>query len=369
MFKKKQPKMITTSPNIDFSTTTISLKDKVVNVPNNADLKVLIDEYNLDQSDEKMAKVLAKIDEIQDVNKIEYWLDDKIKFYVNKDLYFFSDDASDQYPLTEDTVINLSVIAENGGNVDPIINFLKLLRRNKRYTPEFAEDAISVLFSTFNDNKIYNTLVDKGFYNEVAYMQAKTNLFTLTDTGLIVAYKKADFKRHKYNTVTGEKIDRFPFVFDEETGIKNFTYPDTAEDYKIYLCSKTIDNMSTRKEENKFITVGSIVDQRDGQPGFEKEGTSLIFKGTKVSDENEIYVQVLIHPAYINKVSDRFNSISTPVYYVTKFSFKKSLAEIKPANFIAYANKDWKKTVANNKKNAEEANQKALAIIVNQENL
>lgn len=362
--------MITTSPNCDLGTTTISLTDKTVNVPNNADLKALIDAYNLDQSDEKMAKVVAKLDEIQDVNRIEYWVDDKIKFYVNKDLYFFVDDTSDQYPLTEETVINLAVIAENGGNVDPIINFLKLLRRNPKYTPEFAEDAISVLFSTFNDNKIYNTLVDKGFYNEVAYIQAKTNLFTLTDTGLIVAYKRADFKRHKFNTTTGEMIPRFPFVYDEETGDQIFTYPETAEDFKIYLDSKTINNMATRNENNKYITVGSVIDQRKGQPGFEKDEVSLIFKGTKVTkNDDDIYVQVLIHPAYINKVSDKFNSISTPVYYVTKFSFKKSLAEIKPAKFISYANADWKKTVADNKKKAEENNKKALAIISSQENL
>ena len=333
--------------------TTISIDGNVAIIPTNPDVNALVQEYQNSPSDENMAKVIAKIDDIQSVNRFELIANDNVKYYPNKDKYYFSDDNLEEFELTETTVLELEMIVDKGGNIAPIVNFLKLLRRNKNYTPSFAEECLSVITSTITNKKIYNTLVDKGFYREVAYMQANVNLFTLTEDGYVVAYKKADFKRHKFDTKTGERIDRFPFSFDEETGEKLFVYPETAEEFKIYLDSKTIDNLETRGEENKYIKVGSIIDQRKGKPGFEKDEISLIFKGTKVSDENKLYVQVLIHPMYINKVSDKFDSISTAVYYVTKFSFRNSIAEVNHSVLTKYANADWKSIVDEMKKQAE----------------
>ena len=343
--------MITTNEN-DFGMT-ISIDGQVSTIPANADVNALVQEYQNSPSDENMAKIISKIDELQSVNRIELIANDNVKYYPNKDKYYFNDDNLDEFELTETTVLELEMILEKGGNISPIVNFLKLLRRNKNYTPEFAEECLSVITSTITSKKIYSKLVDKGFYREVAYMQSNVNLFTLTEEGYVVAYKKADFKRHKFDTKTGERIDRFPFSFDEEIGVKLFTYPETAEDYKIFLHSKTIDSLETRSEENKYIKVGDVIDQRKGKPGFEKDEISLIFKGTKVADENEIYVQVLIHPMYINKVSDKFDSISTAVYYVTNFSFRKSITDVKANVLTKYANADWKLTIEELKKQAD----------------
>ena len=341
--------------------TTVDLSGTIVSIPSeNTDVQDLIKIYKDSPSDENMAKVMDKIDELESVNTTELLVDGLVKYYTKKDLFYFSDDVHDQYELIADTVYGLEDILERGGNILPIINFLKLLRRNSKYSPEFAEECLYVLTSTISNKKLYNKFIDKGYYREVAYMQSNTNLFTLTESGLVVAYKKANFKRHKYDAKTGEMIPRFPRVFDEETGDPIYTYPETAEEYKIYLDSKTIGNLETRDETNKHITVGSVIDQRKGKPGFEKDEISLIFKGTKVSDESEIYAQVLIHPMYINKVSDKFNSISTPVYYFTKFSFRKSLTDIDPSVFIKYANSDWKAQVALAKQNAEAEAQKSL---------
>lgn len=329
-------------------TLNISNKPVVVDIDDyNNDLKVLVDAYNANNTDENMAAILEQIEKFEDVNRIEPILNGEVKHYINRDEYYFMDDDQDAFDLSEEVVLDLECFVEAGADITPIINFLKNLRKSPNYSAEFAEQASKVILSTFSNEKIFNKLVNKGFYTEVAYLQSNVNKFTLTNDGLVVAYKRADFKRHKFDVKTGERIDRFPFVYDEETGEKIITYPSSAEEYKIFLDSKTADRLSTRNEENKYISVGQIVDQRDGKEGFEEQGQSLIFKGTPVT-ESDIYVKVLIHPQFIKNFNTKFDSIITPVFYVTEFvqdgkpKPSSATASINTKELHKFAKADWK---------------------------
>lgn len=338
----------------------------------NAELKALVDAYNGNQSDENLAAILAQIDLSTDVNRTTLLLNGLVKFYVNKNEYYFQDDDVNRYPLTEDIVLTLEVIDEKHGDIKPIVNFLKLLRRNKNYSPAFAEAALDVIYSSFTSDEIYSKLVNKGYYSEIAYSQSKVNKFTLTNEGLVVAYKKADFKKHKFDKLTGECIDRFPFVFDEETGDKIVTYPTNIDEYKIFLTSKKIDNLQTRKEENKYVKVGSIVDQRKGQVGFEEDEQTLIYKGATIANE-PTFVKVLIHPQFITKFRKEYDSIYTPVFYIT--NFYKDGKEIKANEvidqqpLIKMANADWKQIVSDRKAAVEKVKVEGDQIISFQETM
>ena len=85
--------------------TTISIDGNVTTIPTSPDVNALVQEYQSSPSDENMAKVIAKIDEIQSVNKFELLANDNVKYYPNKDKYYFSDDNLEEFELTETTVL------------------------------------------------------------------------------------------------------------------------------------------------------------------------------------------------------------------------------------------------------------------------
>lgn len=360
--------MITTTFSKD--QTLLRIEDKSVNV-NNSDLKVLnplIEAYNANPSEAGLNAILAEIDNIQDINRYEYKLGELIKFYVNKNLFYFSDDTANRFPISEDVVALLELVAESGGNIAPLVANIKLLRRNVYYDEDFLNDYIAVLLKSFTDEKIYNSFVDKGFYSEFAYIQSKKPVFTLTSEGLIVAYKKASFKDYKFDTQTGEIIPRYPTTYDEETGDPIVEYPAYAEGYKIYFDSGKTTSMKTLTEANKYLSIGKVVDQRTGKPGFEDEESVLAFKGTKITDE-ELYVKVLIHPQFIKRVDDRYNKIMSSVFLPIEFSKAPSTAEVKTKTILKYADSDWKESLEKAKKAVKEATLQAEEIIASQERM
>lgn len=346
---------MTITTNINTVAATVVVNNQTVLVPTtdyNTDLKPLIVAYNATPTDELMAQIMTKIDEINSVNRVDYLLQGEVKYYVNKHKFFFADDDNDVFEISEEVVVTLETLLEDEIDIKPLLNFFKLLRRSANYSVDFSALAMSVIESTFVDGKILTNKLDLGYHSEVAYSAADVNKFTLTDSGLIVAYKKAGFKDHKFDTKTGERICRFPNHYDEETREHIIEYPLTAEDYKIFLASKTIGRLDTRKEENAYVKVGQIVDQRKGKPGFEDDNQSLLFKGNNVK-ESDIYVKVFIHPQFINKFNPKFDSISSDVFMIDEFSFKPSSVKPKCDDFITFCDKEWKATLKTKKEVAD----------------
>ena len=359
--------MITTLPNK--SNTLLQINEESFSVNNN-DLKPitpLLDSYNANPSEDVLNEILNEIKKAQDVNRYEHVLGDLIKHYVNKNLFYFTDDAVNQFPIPEDVVALLELVSENGGNINPLVNNIKLLRRNRAYSPEFLIEYVNVILKAFSDTKIFNSFRDQGYYSEVAYIQSKKPVFTLTEDGLIVAYKTVSFKDYKFDTTTGDIIPRYPTTYDEETGEPIVEYPACAEEYKIFFDSGKTDRMKTLNESNKYISIGSVVDRRAGQPGFE-EDSILAFKGTKIADK-ELHVKVLIHPQFITRVDDKYDKIMTAVVLPVEFSKAPSTTDVKTATLFEYANKDWKAKMKKAKESVVQATADANAIIASQEQM
>ena len=348
--------MITTNFNNENATINVNDVNKTVSISDYSGLESLIKDYNENQTQDNLEAVLAAIDSINDVNKVEDVVNGEFKYYPNKREYYFKDDVKELYEVPEEVVATLECMKDDGVNIIPIVKMLKLFRRNDIYCEDSIIGLLNVISSSFVDGKVASYYIDKGFYHEVAYKQSKVNKFTLTDDGLIVAYKRIDFKKHKFDTQTGEKVFRYPCVYDEETGIPNFTYPESADDLKVFIDSKTMFKLQTLNEDNRYIKVGQIVDQREGKEGFPNDECSLLFKGTPVVNKESSYCKVLIHPSYIRSFN-KFDAISTPVFYVTDIFLegkkKSSNNEVKPALFIKYANDSWKSYVAEVKAEAD----------------
>ena len=348
--------MITANFNNENATINVNDVNKTVSISDYSSVEPLIKVYNENQTQENLDAILTAIDAVNDVNKVEDVVGGEFKYYPNKSEYYFKDDTKELFEVPEEVVVTLECMKDDGVNLVPIIKMLKLFRRNDIYCEDSMIGLLNVISSSFVDGKVHSYYIDKGFYHEVAYKQSKVNKFTLTDDGLIVAYKRVDFKKHKFDIVTGERINRYPCVYDEETGVPNFTYPDSADDFKIFVDSKTMFKLQTLNESNRYIKIGQIVDQREGKDGFDNDECSLLFKGTPIVNKESSYCKVLIHPSYIRSFN-KFDAISTPVFFVTDVFLdgkkKSSNAEVRPSTFIKYANDSWKSYVAEVKAEAE----------------
>ena len=147
--EKTTKKMITTLPNK--SNTLLQINEESFSVNNN-DLKSitpLLDSYNANPSEDVLNEILNEIKKAQDVNRYEHVLGDLIKHYVNKNLFYFTDDAVNQFPIPEDVVALLELVSENGGNINTLVNNIKLLRRNRAYSPEFLIEYVNVILKAF----------------------------------------------------------------------------------------------------------------------------------------------------------------------------------------------------------------------------
>ena len=186
---------------------------------------------------------------------------------------------------------------------------------------------MEAILNDYNDQELNYKLLNSGYAVEVAYDNSSKHVFTLTEDGKIVAYKSALFKNHKFDTTTGERIPRFPVSYDEELGYKIVDYPATAEGYKIFFTGKKYNELQQVGKET-FFNVGQVVNQSCGQPGFEKEHTSVRFYGFEQVKNAKIergydevmWVKVLIDPVTITSFGARMDNISSPIFMITEFS-------------------------------------------------
>ena len=322
--------MITT--NFSTSTATILVNNATFVLSltqfNSEEVQAAIKAYKEDQEGnlELLTEVLTKA---QDVIEEEVIMD-LFVHDLKRDTYYFTDDVNHRFEIPELLVEYIDSIytkSKNMNCVNPIINFFKKLRKNPFYSLDFAYQALEALLNDYNDAELNYKLINLGYATEVAYNESSKAVFTLTEDGKVIAYKSAAFKNHKFDTTTGERIPRFPVSYDEELGTKIVDYPTTAEGYKIRFTGKKYNELQQVGKET-FITVGQLVNQSQGQPGFEKEHTSVRFYGIEQVKnaapdhgyDNAMWVKVLIDPATITSFGKRMDNISSPIFLITEFS-------------------------------------------------
>lgn len=326
--------MITTNFTTCNATVVVANQTFVISLDdaNKAEFTALVSACNASDNEENRNSLIAWLTIAQDSDKTEV-INDTFLFDKKTDRCYFTDDTKKLFEIPTILVDFISDLNENGISATPIINFFKRLRKNPHYSLDFANKALESLMNTYLDGDRHVELVKKGYCDEVAYCDASKAVFTLTSDGNVVAYKSAMFKNHKYDTTTGEKIDRYPFSYDEETGKKIVAYPSVAEAYKFSLTSEKI-NLLKQIDYNNHYVVGQVINQSKGQPGFEKEETSLRFYGQNYiqkfeKQENNTYAKVLITPETITSFgAKRIDNVASPIFLITEFEQAPSSAEI-----------------------------------------
>lgn len=311
---------------VNNNTFVISLEDA-----NKAEFTALVTACNTADNEENRTALISWLTAAQDADKTEV-INDTFLYDKKTDRCYFSDDVKKLFEIPTILVDFVSDLNEDGISATPIINFFKRLRKNPHYSLDFANKALESLMNTYLDGDRHVELIKKGYCDEVAYCDASRTVFTLTSDGNIVAYKSAIFKNHKFDTTTGGMIDRYPTSYDEETGAKIVDYPSVAEAYKFNLVSDKI-NLLKQIDYNTHYVVGQVINQSKGQPGFEKEETSLRFYGQNYiqkfkKEGNNTYAKVLITPETITSFgAKRIDTVASPIFLITEFEQAPSSAE------------------------------------------
>jgi len=116
----------------------------------------------------------------------------------------------------------------------PVVYAWTRFLRNPYFTNEKAERFAKFLTSTVVDSKERDRLItEDGLSLEVATERATFRDVSLTKTGLISTYKYGRVIFTKFDKETGERVDRYTKVYDEESGKVSITLPEWAEDYAL----------------------------------------------------------------------------------------------------------------------------------------
>ena len=314
-----------------------------------SDFTALIHACELSENEENVAALTAWLVNAQDLEVVDI-IDDLFLHNTKTNKYYFADDTKQLLEIPSLLVDVINDLKKNGIPYTPIVEFFKRLRKNPKYSLPFADLAIESLMNTYLDNDRYVDLINKGWNDEVAYCSSSRTVFTLTKDGNIIGYKKAAFKNHKYNTETGEMIDRYPFSYDEETGVKQTQYPTIAERFKYNIYSKETSKLK-QIDENTHYVVGQVVNQSKGQPGFEKEETSLRFYGHGLEIDkyvNATRVKVLIAPETITSFSAKnFDNVASPIFQIIEFANASSETVVNPSDLNVVVSDYCEKYYAN----------------------
>ena len=141
--------MITTNFNNENATINVNDVNKTVSISDYSGLESLIKDYNENQTQDNLEAVLAAIDSINDVNKVEDVVNGEFKYYPNKREYYFKDDVKELYEVPEEVVVTLECMKDDGVNIIPIVKMLKLFRRNDIYCEDSIIGLLNVISSSF----------------------------------------------------------------------------------------------------------------------------------------------------------------------------------------------------------------------------
>lgn len=136
-----------------------------------------------------------------------------------------------QVPFPENLCKRIADSIEKGVDCLPVIKAFTRFLRNPFFSPSKAINFGRFLNATFVDQELLAEIMDKeGLSREAALPRATFPDVAITKEGLISCYKYAQIKNTKFDPETGEVVDRYATVYDEETGESTLVLPEFAED-------------------------------------------------------------------------------------------------------------------------------------------
>jgi len=237
----------------------------------------------------------------------------------------------------------------------PVVYAWTRFLRNPYFTKDKAERFASYLTTTVVDHKEKERLMtEDGLSSEVATERSTFRDVSLTKTGLISTYKYGRVIFTKFNKETGERVDRYTKVYDEESGKVSITLPDYAEDYALEppIMGQGCDPVSINGGEKAHrIVVGAIhtLDWNEVNTNNDSMSAGLWIGGLsyiKAYDApDRLLMNCFVDPANIASFyrGGNFDALKVREYFVHSAVFAPNKNLYRESEYDAHTTKEWEK--------------------------
>lgn len=256
-------------------------------------------------------------------------------------------------PMPKGFVDRLNESIEKGIDIEPMVKFWVRTLRNPKLTPKKLDRIINYINSTYLDREYANELMEKeGVSLEVANERATRRQVPITNEGLLQTYKVSNEKTKKYDSKTGELVDRYEVEFDEETGLKTYNKPKFAEElvFEPAVMGTNGDEFFCGNKLGHIIKVGEIHKLESWDQVNCNDGISCV-KGLHVGNldyirgyqhSGTVTHNVFVDPMYIGAVpDDKSGAIRCKEYMVYDTFAGPTKSLYRSSDYAAKTDKEW----------------------------
>lgn len=285
---------------------------------------------------------------------------------TTKCIYLVFNEKTNRYYLTNKGTVSKHPVPARlvewiNESVEKEVDFMPVVKawtrflRNPTFSTAKAERFAKYLTSTVVDEKEKERLMtEEGVTSEVATKMATFRDVSLTRNGLISTYKYAQIKYRKFDAATGDVIDRYEKVYDEETGQVTVTLPEFAEEYYLIppIMGESGDPVAIDNGEKKHrIQVGSIHTLDWDQVSTENDNMSkgLWIGGLSYikayANRDRLLLNCFVDPANIGSFygNGNFDAMKVKEYFVHSAVFAPNKNLYRESDYEAHTQKEWDK--------------------------
>lgn len=278
--------------------------------------------------------------------------------------YLKLDEKSQRYFLKSNGIVSSIPIPKVLANkiveaIDKQLDYLPFVKawmwflKNPNFSKNKAKYFANYITTTFVDAEQYAKLIEEGYSVEKATELSTFNDVSITKNGLLSTYKYAQIKYKKFDGTTGEYVDRYPVIYDEETGKANIQLPEEAEAYYLIppIMGERGDAFSCGADLGHKIQVGNIhalpdwsmVDCTDGASclkGLHLGGLSYI-KG--YGGRGNLLLNCFVNPMHIGALTDASgdSAIRVKEYFVHSAEFAPNKALYHESTYLEHTQSQW----------------------------
>jgi len=239
----------------------------------------------------------------------------------------------------------------------PYIKAWGWLLKNPKLTARKAEMFAKYITTTYVDKKKYSELVKEGYTSAKATELSTFNDVSITKNGLIQTYKYVNIVYKKFDTATGEKINRYEVTYDAETGEATVNLPEKAEDYSLIppIMGDRGDAFYAGSELGHRVKVGQVMrlpswdnvncsDGSAGLPGLHLGGQKYI-EGYGGNDR--LLLNCFVNPMHIGAFTDNGDgAIRVLEYFAHSALFAANRSRYNESTYLERSNEQWKEMLA-----------------------
>lgn len=236
---------------------------------------------------------------------------------------------------------------------EPLVKAWIWFLRNPNFSVSKAENFANYLTTTVVDKEDAKKFVEEdGYSAEKANELATYNDVSITTNGLLSTYKYAKIKYTKFDSATGDVVDRYSVTYDEETGEATVNLPTNAEDYYLIppIKGESGDAFYAGEELGHRIKVGSVHNLPDWSFVNTDDRQSCV-KGLHLGGlryiagyggQDRLLLNCLVNPMHIGAFDhDGRGAIRVLEYFVHSANFAPNKELYRESSYLARTEAQW----------------------------